>query len=80
MLVVRDTGMGVPADEVERLFGKFFRASTVPDQKIPGVGLGLSICKAIVEGHGGEIAIVSSEGDGTTVTVTLPATAAAIAA
>src|SRR5262249_43497656 len=79
-LVIRDTGMGVPEDEGDRLFGKFFRASTVLDQKIPGVGLGLSICKAIVEGHGGEIAIASSEGDGTTVTVTLPATAAAVAA
>jgi PAS domain S-box-containing protein len=79
-LVVRDTGIGIPAGELDRLFVKFFRASTVLDQKIPGVGLGLAICKSIVEGHGGTIAIDSSEGGGTTVTVTLPATATVLAA
>ena len=79
-LVVSDSGMGIPEAEIERLFGKFFRASAVLDQAIPGVGLGLSICKAIVDGHGGRIAIESGEGEGTTVTVTLPATATALAA
>ena len=69
-LVVRDTGVGIPEDEAQRLFERFFRASTA--QNIQGTGLGLSIAKTIVEAHGGTISFQSSEGVGTTFTVDLP--------
>ena len=75
-LVVADTGIGIPADEQGQLFSRFFRASTAVQQAIPGTGLGLSISRALVEQHGGTIAFTSREGEGTRVTVTLPATAA----
>jgi signal transduction histidine kinase len=69
-LEVRDTGVGIPEDEVKRLFERFFRASTA--QNIQGTGLGLSITKAIVEAHGGTISVRSTVGAGTTLTVDLP--------
>ena len=70
MLEVADTGVGIPADEVERLFERFFRASTAAT--IRGTGLGLSIAKSIAEAHGGTISVRSEEGVGTTFTVELP--------
>ena len=71
-IVVRDTGMGIPLAEQDRLFTRFFRASTANRQAIQGTGLGLSIVQAIIDAHGGEISITSAEGVGTTVTATLP--------
>jgi PAS domain S-box-containing protein len=70
-LVVRDTGLGIPLAEQDRLFTRFFRSSTATELAIQGTGLGLSIVHAIVTLHGGEIGIASGEG-GTTVTVELP--------
>ncbi|HEX7526524.1 MAG TPA: PAS domain-containing sensor histidine kinase, partial [Gaiellaceae bacterium] len=72
---VADTGMGIPADEQERLFDRFFRTARVQNEAIAGAGLGLSIAKAIVEAHNGHISCCSVEGEGTTFTVDLPATA-----
>ncbi|MFY0409662.1 sensor histidine kinase [Solicola sp. PLA-1-18] len=69
---VVDTGMGISEDDQRELFTKFFRAREVERQAIPGVGLGLVISRAIVEGHGGRISVVSVPGTGTTVTVRLP--------
>ena len=74
---VRDTGVGIPEDEQDRLFTRFFRSSTATSLAIQGTGLGLVIVKQIVEQHGGTIAVTSAPGQGTTVTVTLPACAAA---
>ena len=71
-IVVLDTGMGIPADEQDQLFTRFFRASTATAQAIQGTGLGLTIVQAIVDLHGGEISVSSSEGIGTTVSVSLP--------
>ena len=71
-LVVLDTGIGIPADEQDQLFTRFFRSSTATAQAIQGTGLGLTIVQAIVELHGGEISVSSSEGIGTTVSVSLP--------
>jgi signal transduction histidine kinase len=79
-LTVADTGVGIPADEADRLFDRFFRASNVRQAAIPGTGLGLAISRAIVEGHGGEIACTSRLGEGSTFTVTLPLAAPARAA
>jgi signal transduction histidine kinase len=72
-LTVADTGIGIPLDEQGEVFSRFFRASTATRQAIPGTGLGLAISRALVEQHGGSIALHSREGEGTSVTVTLPA-------
>jgi PAS domain S-box-containing protein len=69
---VRDSGMGIPDDEQEQLFERFFRTARAQDEAIPGVGLGLSIAKAIVEAHGGKISVRSVEGKGTTFRIDLP--------
>ncbi len=71
-IVVLDTGMGIPADEQDQLFTRFFRSSTATAQAIQGTGLGLTIVQAIVDLHRGEISVSSSEGIGTTVSVSLP--------
>lgn len=77
-IVVRitDSGIGIPADDVPRLFTRFFRASNVQSAAIPGVGLGLAISQQIVRAHGGTIDVDSALGSGATFTVRLPATAA----
>jgi len=72
VLEIEDTGIGVPATEQDRLFERFFRASTATEQAIPGTGLGLVISKAIVEAHGGTIGVQSELGTGTTFRVELP--------
>ncbi|HET7659436.1 MAG TPA: ATP-binding protein [Oryzihumus sp.] len=68
----RDTGIGIPADDLERLFVRFFRASNATSQAIPGTGLGLAIVKTIVEGHEGTLTLSSTEGEGTEVVIELP--------
>jgi PAS domain S-box-containing protein len=73
---VADTGVGIPAEEQDRLFERFFRSSNAMEQAIPGTGLGLTIAKTIVERHEGSIEIESAEGKGTTVRVRLPLGAA----
>lgn len=70
---VSDTGMGIPAADIPRLFTRFFRASNVQGAAIPGAGLGLSITHRVVEAHGGRITVKSALGEGTVVTVRLPA-------
>ncbi|MBT1003245.1 response regulator [Paenarthrobacter sp. DKR-5] len=69
---VLDTGIGVPAEDVPRLFTRFFRASNATAAAIPGTGLGLAIVHEVVQQHGGELAVSSIEGQGTTMTVRLP--------
>ncbi|MGY1985311.1 sensor histidine kinase [Blastococcus sp. SYSU DS0669] len=76
-LSVSDTGMGIPAGEQGQLFTRFFRSSTAQRNAVPGVGLGLTITKAITTAHGGRLDLVSAEGVGTTFTMTLPVPAAA---
>jgi PAS domain S-box-containing protein len=71
-LAVRDTGLGIPAGEQAQMFTRFFRASTAQRNAVPGVGLGLSITKAITTAHGGTLELESTEGEGTTFTLTLP--------
>jgi PAS domain S-box-containing protein len=71
-LAVSDTGMGIPTGEQGKLFTRFFRSSTAQRHAVPGVGLGLTITKAITTAHGGTLDVVSSEGQGTTFTLTLP--------
>jgi signal transduction histidine kinase len=73
-IVVADTGIGIPPDELSQLTTRFFRASTATRRAIPGVGLGLSITKAVIDAHGGELTITSTLGEGTTFTIALPPT------
>ena len=73
VITITDTGMGIPADELDQLFARFFRASTATRAAVPGVGLGLSITKAIVTAHNGELDVVSEVGVGTSFIVRLPA-------
>lgn len=69
---VRDTGMGMSEHDQVHAFTKFFRSGTVRSTTIPGVGLGLSISKAIVEAHGGTIELESAVGEGSTFTFRVP--------
>ncbi|WP_223690018.1 sensor histidine kinase [Leifsonia poae] len=76
VITVTDTGIGIPAVELGQLSTRFFRASTATRNAVPGVGLGLTITKAIVSAHGGSLDIASEEGVGTTISVRLPLTGA----
>jgi signal transduction histidine kinase len=67
-----DTGIGIPANELEHVFDEFFRATNAKQNQKDGTGLGLSIAKQIVERHNGSISVQSQEGEGATFTVTLP--------
>ncbi len=67
---IKDAGIGIPAADQQRLFEAFHRGSNVGD--IPGNGLGLAIVKKLVDKHGGQIAVASVVGVGTTFTITLP--------
>jgi PAS domain S-box-containing protein len=72
VLRVSDTGIGIPVDEQEDLFQRFFRSSTAQSRQIQGTGLGLSIVNAIVNAHGGRIDVESAHLAGTTFTVHIP--------
>ena len=69
---VTDYGIGIPRDEIPQLFERFHRARNVSSRYYGGLGLGLYIARAIVEAHGGAIAVQSEEGHGSTFTVRLP--------
>ena len=69
---IRDGGMGIPHDEQPHVFDRFFRGRDVPPT-VQGTGLGLSLVKHVVDAHGGSIHVESEPGEGTTVTVRLPA-------
>jgi hypothetical protein len=71
-LSVADTGVGIPEDEVQNVFLRFFRSSNVRADAIQGTGLGLSIVRSIIERHRGHIDVHSVQGEGTTFTITLP--------
>jgi PAS domain S-box-containing protein len=74
---VADNGIGIAADDEARLFDRFFRGATATERQIQGVGLGLSIVKAIIDGHGGRLSVDSEVGVGSTFQLRLPRTSVA---
>ncbi len=72
-IAVTDDGPGLSREDQERVFDRFFRGSNAASRYSQGTELGLPVAKAIVEAHGGDIAIESELGQGTTVTVVVPA-------
>jgi len=71
-LAVVDTGLGIPENELPRLFERFFRGSASRARGISGTGLGLAICKEILDRHGGRITAASQAGKGSAFTIWLP--------
>jgi signal transduction histidine kinase len=69
---VADTGIGIPREALPYLFNEFYRASNAKAAGESGTGLGLAIAKLLVARYGGEISVASQEGEGTTMSVTLP--------
>ncbi len=77
LVEVRDSGIGIAAEHLERIFDRFYRVPLPHGERVEGTGLGLSICKAIVEEHGGRIWAESVAGQGSTFSFTLPTGSAA---
>jgi signal transduction histidine kinase len=76
-LSVRDSGPGIPASEHEKIFERFYRLGSELRRETPGVGIGLSIVKHVVEAHGGRVIVDSEAGQGSCFTIKLPLTAEA---
>lgn len=72
---VRDEGIGIPEPYLDKVFERFFRVEDPRSRTTPGSGLGLYVCRSIIEAHGGSLSIQSKEGQGTTVAFSLPASA-----
>ncbi|MGQ9729703.1 MAG: sensor histidine kinase [Candidatus Zipacnadales bacterium] len=72
---VADTGIGIPAEDLPRLFEEFHRCANARASEIEGTGLGMAIVKTIADRHGATISVESKEGQGTTVQVAFPLTA-----
>jgi signal transduction histidine kinase len=72
MIEVADTGIGIPHDQLGRIFERFYQVDGSSTRKYGGIGLGLSLVKSIVEGHRGQVTLASTVRVGTTFTITLP--------
>jgi heavy metal sensor kinase len=72
IVVVRDTGIGIPADHLPHVFDRFYRVDKARSRAEGGTGLGLSIAQSTIVAHGGRIELTSLPGQGTTCTVRLP--------
>ena len=70
---VNDNGPGIPHDKIDKLFSKFYQIDTTMKRKHGGTGLGLAVCKGIVEAHGGKIWVDKNYKNGASIRFTLPA-------
>jgi two-component system phosphate regulon sensor histidine kinase PhoR len=73
-VVIKDNGMGIPEEELARIFERFYRVDKGRSQELGGTGLGLSIVKHIIQAHGGRVWAESKLGEGSTFYFTLPCT------
>ena len=71
-IAVRDTGAGIPADKLPQIFNPFFSTKTADERGQGGTGLGLAVCRDIIEAHNGRIRVESAMGQGTTFTLKFP--------
>jgi signal transduction histidine kinase len=71
-ITVSDSGIGIPADELDRVPGRFYRGSNAAPMAPHGAGLGLHVAQSIIEAHGGDLQVASELGQGTAVRVRLP--------
>ena len=71
-ITVNDSGVGIPADKIDKIFDRFYRVDSARDRETGGSGLGLSIVKNIIILHDGEIKVFSKEEEGTTFSVRVP--------
>ena len=72
LVQIKDTGIGIPKDELPSIFEEFFRASNAREVERDGTGLGLSIAKQVIEKHNGKIWVESEQGSGSTFYILLP--------
>jgi len=72
VVAISDSGPGIPANELPHLFERFYRGSTARGSDVPGVGLGLAICRVLLEGQGGSIGVASPQAGGAVVSIRLP--------
>jgi two-component system phosphate regulon sensor histidine kinase PhoR len=72
VIEVADTGIGIPQAERDQLFERFYRGATAREHRVTGTGLGLAVCKAVVQAHHGSIRLAATDGPGCTFIVELP--------
>jgi len=78
VLEVADTGIGIPQDQLDRIFERFYQVDGSMSRRYGGAGLGLALVKEIIEAHGGAVGVESEVGQGSTFTVTLPISEGAV--